>query len=59
MIFYNNLRRVIMIHSDSKLMAQHANNLAVQKSIADVVYSWDNRAVQWESLMHSILQKSG
>ena len=59
MIFYNNLRRAIMIHSDSKLMAQHSNNLAVQKSIADVVYSWDNRAVQWESLMHSILQKSG
>ena len=59
MIFYNNLRRAIMIHSDNKLMAQHTNNLAVQKSIADVVYSWDNRAVQWESLMHVILQKSG
>jgi glycosyltransferase involved in cell wall biosynthesis len=58
MIFYNNLRRAIMIHSDNKLMAQHTNNLAVQKSIADVVYSWDNRAIQWESLMHVILQKS-
>lgn len=59
MIFYNNLRRAIQIHSDENILSKHMNNLAVQKSVADVIYSWDNRAVQWENLMYNILQKSG
>ncbi len=59
MIFYNNLRRAIQIHSDENILSKHMNNLAVQKSVADVIYSWDNRAIQWENLMYNILQKSG
>lgn len=59
MIFYNNLRQAIMIHNDKTMLSKHMNNLAVEKSIADVVYSWDNRAIQWKNLMHNILQKSG
>lgn len=59
MIFYNNLRQAIMIHNDETMLSKHMNNLAVEKSIADVIYSWDNRAIQWENLMYNILQKSG
>lgn len=56
-IFYNNLRRAIMMHSDNGLTAR-ANNLAAQKSIADAIYSWDNRAAQWENLIRVVLQNN-
>jgi glycosyltransferase involved in cell wall biosynthesis len=59
MIFYNNLRQAIIMHNNENILVNHANNLAVQKSIADVIYNWDNRKTQWERLLANILQKSG
>jgi glycosyltransferase involved in cell wall biosynthesis len=59
MIFYNNLRQAIIMHNNENILVNHANNLAVQKSIADVIYNWDNRKTQWERLLMNILAKSG
>ena len=54
-VFYHKLRRAIMIHNNPKLLEDHKDDLYIQKAIADIVYNWDTRKEQWETLLKSLL----
>ena len=52
-LFYNILDAVIENYGDRNVQGR----VAAQKNYADAFYSWDVRAVQWESFLASLLNE--